>query len=254
MDSYLVFATDTLNQISTVTALKWALLGFVCLLVIGIMYLEQRRMQRYYHRLTSAASSQDTAALDYSLKLLTRLSRSILLLSVAFVILTFSVITYDIKKHHVDTMRLVMEERAWCETGLDIHSPSQPTPSPAQNDSAIELAEPLQRTASPEQEQKLDELKQTYEKSFISYYMLKACGMTGINDALVINNMLMLEMEEHNAPALLPKTIREAAHSTYKGLYISTECDSPTVKSALESHLLYIQQLRESLNKRININ
>lgn len=219
------------------TTLKWAALVLLTVAIVVLISAEQRKMQRYYQRLTSHATSQDTAALDYSLKLLSISARNKLLFSLSFMILTFSIIFYDLKQLHFDTVAALRDR---CEPATQAAAPPPPT------------VVVIKEGGDAVQETTLDTLKRTYEQAFINYYLLHACGKVETSDALVINGALTQEMSTLNAPASLPVDIRQAAKSTYQELYANFDCNNDKVEDVLRQHRQYIQATVTNLSPYVN--
>jgi len=226
--------TDAYQLAPSDLTIKWMLIIGVAFLCITLISYEQRKMRRYYQRLVSHASSQDTAAIDYALQLLSISARNRLLFAVAFLLLSFSVVFYDMKQLHQANDLMVH-----CEDTAQGNAPQPVTVVKADNDTDV-------------LERQLDSLKRDYEQAFINYYLLESCNQASVKDALVISGALTHELSLMQAPASLVKNIRESAQSTYQELYADFDCASSDLAPIVQRHQQYVTSIVSNLSEHIN--
>ncbi len=237
MDSIL---TSFGTTISPQTAIKWGVLIFVSGGAVFFLALEQRRLYKYYQRLTAHATSQDSAALDYSMQLLRRLSRNVLLISLTFVFLTFSVIVFDLKRHHAEELQKVIASQ-------HAAPPEETTITTSVTSDAAQATR--QREAM---EKELDTIKRKYEQAFVNFYILQRCGEASLNDILILNSAMMHELSAYDVSAAFQNNVRQAAIGTFKEMYGDMQCEEETISAIAAQHRLYISRVRESLNENFN--
>lgn len=195
--------------------IKWLLLATVSIVIVILITVEQRRMYRYYQRLTSHASKEDSSVAEYSLKLLSLSTRNKFLFSISFLIMTFSVIVYDVRQQHMTAsheVEIAQRMAEDCEARINAQT--------AKTTSAISAAS----------EESLDRIKQKYEQIFVNFYLLQKCGSASVEDFSLLHSAILTELRQLNADADLAKKIINTAKSTFDELYKDFNCKDAKAK------------------------
>lgn len=230
-----------LHSLPLTTSLKWAALAVISIVILIILTLEQRRMYRYYHRLSSHASSQDTAAMEYSLKLLSLSSRNRMLFALSFIVLILSVVFYDIKQQLAD-LDVAGEVPAPAPAAIAC----EPAPQPP---IAVETTAPKDDV----NDQALDRIKRDYEQAYVNFYILHKCKVTDINDISLMNSAFLQDLSKLKATASFPLEVRATAKSTFDELYSKFDCNSPTLPQVKKNHQDYLEGVRKSLSAHFSL-
>lgn len=205
----LVHFRDLIVSMPAYLTIKWLVLAGISILIIALITLEQRKMSRYYQRLTSHASVEDASAAEYSLKLLTISTRNKFLFSTSFLILTFSVIFYDVRQqrmleqHDADAARQLAAE---CESKSDKSAATAP--------------------AGDEDATALDEAKRKYEKQLVNFYLLRKCNMAGADEFAIVQAAMLAETKQLGADASFASQTQATAKSAFNELYKDFNCSS----------------------------
>jgi hypothetical protein len=226
------------------TLLKWLLLFGISVAVIVMMGIEQKRMQRYYQRLATHASREDVAAMEYALSLLTLSSRNKLLFSLSFLIITLSVVFYDVKQHfsHVVPASTAEAQQAACPAA---EQPLAPLPT------VTDL--PPTNAEEEANAQNLDRLKRSYEQAYVNFYILHRCQQADVSDMALLNSAFLVDLVGLKASSSFPLDVRATAKSTFDELYKNYDCNNPNIPTMKQGHIVYIQGVKESLKAHFSL-
>ncbi len=237
------------QQISPFILTKWIIIAGLCAALIALTYFSHSRERKYYKRLASHATNADTAALDYSLRLLSQSARNYFLFSISFIILLFCVIFYDIKQHHLVEVNQLKQNVAACET-RSIQASSSPAESPAPSEeqaTVIPQNAPLNRN----QEAELDELKRTYEKAYINFFLLYHCKQAPFADYALMNAALTLQLSPYQQTQDFIPLVQQAAQGTYQELYSTMQCNDAALSTSRQQHQQFLDMAKQTVQKNL---
>lgn len=246
MPQYLV---DLLHSVPAYTAIKWGLLLFISLAILALLTVEHKRMHRYYQRLAAHATSHDSAALDYSLHLLNVSTRNKIFFALSFIVLTLSVVFYDLKQQHYERMNAMeridaQSDRSKCiEASEDVTAlkPIQALAMPAETVNAQPAI-----ISGEEYEKTLDSIKRDYEQLYINYYILKQCDRINPEAISQIDGALKTQLMQFDAwSESFVSNLKTASYTTWTELYKNTDCTSNHVSITSKRFAEYLSSLED---------
>lgn len=122
------------------------------------------------------------------------------------------------------------------------------SPLNAQEESQAPDESEIEKVYNPEESEPgrqaaIDSIKKRYEEIVVTYFFMKKCGLSALNDYHIIMSALSQEIASVNAPGRLSYDILTAAQGSYNEMYSKSPCDETSLESLKEQYKAYIDAL-----------
>lgn len=220
--------------------LTWARWGIIVLVALLVAFWHQRQNRTFHEYIRN--SKKRTPISDRLSQLAYNRSFEVLTL---FFLIILGVLYYDTRVNAAEQQIITARQEVLAAQDAQAALGQQM----AETNAALAEAQRL-NGMDAEQEQKLDALKMQFENLFVSYYVLKSCGLATAQDFHIMNSALMYQLNALNTPAGIRQSIVNAALGSYQELYSELACAGDEVGTMQDSVRNYLRDVVEKFPDR----